>query len=253
MCWLETQAEANSVRWTLIAGAPTATERDGERLLRVLRKIAEHTPLPLRIGANLGVVFVGDMGHPQRCTFIVMGDATNLAARLMARPFPARSSPASASTTPAPGDSRALRWSRSWSRANARQSTPFSSAKSPTTTSPPTATARAHHAMVGRQAELDRLLEVVRLGGIADLVGDAGSGKTRLWQQARMIESARRWFVTRAEPHEIGSPYLPFRRLLRAVAGIDQRDDEQIAGQKVATFVGGPPRAWCRGCPSSPT
>ena len=53
-----------------------------------------------------------------------------------------------------------------------------------------------------------------------------------------MIESARRWFVTRAEPHEIGSPYLPFRRLLRAVAGIDQRDDEQIAGQKVATFVG---------------
>jgi len=30
VCWLETQAEANSVRWTLIAGAPTATERDGE-------------------------------------------------------------------------------------------------------------------------------------------------------------------------------------------------------------------------------
>ena len=80
VCWLETQAEANSVRWTLIAGAPTATERDGERLLRVLRRIAEQTPLPLRIGANLGVVFVGDMGHPRRCTFIVMGDATNLAA-----------------------------------------------------------------------------------------------------------------------------------------------------------------------------
>ena len=38
---------------------------------------------PLRIGANLGVVFVGDMGHRQRCTFIVMGDATNLAARLI--------------------------------------------------------------------------------------------------------------------------------------------------------------------------
>ena len=88
MCWLETQAEANSVRWTLIAGAPTATERDGERLLRVLRRIVERTPLPLRIGANLGVVFVGDMGHPQRCTFIVMGDTTNLAARLMARAQP---------------------------------------------------------------------------------------------------------------------------------------------------------------------
>ena len=88
VCWLETQAEANSVRWTLIAGAPTATERDGERLLRVVRRITERSSLPLRIGANLGVVFVGDMGHRQRCTFIVMGDATNLAARLMARAQP---------------------------------------------------------------------------------------------------------------------------------------------------------------------
>ncbi len=44
VCWMETQAEANSVRWTLIAGAPTATERDGERLLRVLREIADDVP-----------------------------------------------------------------------------------------------------------------------------------------------------------------------------------------------------------------
>src|SRR4029078_643701 len=88
VCWLETQAEANSVRWTLIAGAPTATERDGERLLHVLRRIADETPAPLRIGANFGVVFVGDMGHAERCTYIVMGDATNLAARLMAKASP---------------------------------------------------------------------------------------------------------------------------------------------------------------------
>ena len=76
------------MRWTLIAGAPTATERDGERLLRVLREISDNSPVPLRIGANLGVVFVGDMGHPRRCTYIVMGDATNLAARLMTRAQP---------------------------------------------------------------------------------------------------------------------------------------------------------------------
>ncbi len=88
VCWLETQAEADSVRWTLIAGAPTATERDGERLLRALREITDKSPVPLRIGANLGVVFVGDMGHPRRCTYIVMGDATNLAARLMTRAEP---------------------------------------------------------------------------------------------------------------------------------------------------------------------
>ena len=76
------------MRWTLIAGAPDATERDGERLLRVLRRIADESPVPLRIGANLGVVYVGHMGHPDRCTYIVMGDATNLAARLMTRAEP---------------------------------------------------------------------------------------------------------------------------------------------------------------------
>ena len=173
VCWLETQAEANSVRWTLIAGAPTATERDGERLLRVLRKIAEHTPLPLRIGANLGVVFVGDMGHPQRCTFIVMGDATNLAARLMAqrrsRRDHRRRAPLrhlrrairehSVGAVPGQGQTRA-------------QSAPFSSAKSPTTTSPPRPPLELTTTMVGRQAELDRLLEVVRPEGSSDLVGE---------------------------------------------------------------------------------
>jgi hypothetical protein len=62
VCWLETQGDANAVRWVLTAGAPTATERDGERLLRVLRRIADDSPVPLQMGANLGVVFVGDMG-----------------------------------------------------------------------------------------------------------------------------------------------------------------------------------------------
>ena len=82
VCWLETQTDADAVRWTLISGAPTATEHDGERLLRALRHISDESPHPLRIGANRGVVFVGDMGHRVRRTYTVMGDATNLAARL---------------------------------------------------------------------------------------------------------------------------------------------------------------------------
>ena len=77
------------MRWTLDR---RSADRDRARRRATARaccaQIADDAPVPLRIGANLGVVFVGDMGHPQRCTYIVMGDATNLAARLMARAQP---------------------------------------------------------------------------------------------------------------------------------------------------------------------
>ena len=41
----------------------------------------------------------------------------------------------------------------------------------------------------------------------------------------------------RAEPHEIGSPYLPFRRLIRNAAGIESRADAAVAGASITTFV----------------
>ena len=45
--------------------------------------------LPLRIGVNRGSVFCGDVGAPFRRAYTIMGDAVNLAARLMAH-APAR-------------------------------------------------------------------------------------------------------------------------------------------------------------------
>jgi class 3 adenylate cyclase/tetratricopeptide (TPR) repeat protein len=237
VCWLETQAEANSVRWTLIAGAPTATEHDGERLLRVLRRIADQTPLPLRIGANLGVVFVGDMGHPQRCTFIVMGDATNLAARLMARAAPGEiiAGERLVETCPDRFENTPLEpFLVKGKRAPVRA---FLIGQVDEIDAALDGSADSTLAMVGRDAELKRLRAVINANGIADIVGVAGSGKTRLWHQARILESERRWLVTRAEPHETGSPYLPFRRLIRPLAGIGPRDDGRTAGMLMSAFV----------------
>ena len=215
VCWLETQAEANSVRWTLISGAPTATEHDGERLLRVLCRIAEQTPLPLRIGANLGVVFVGDMGHPARCTYIVMGDTTNLAARLMAKAAPGEIIAGERLVGSCPG------------RFEVTSLEPFAvkGKRAPVNASVVSGVAvtgvgggirpdESTVPMLGRDAELARLRGAIAVGGVIDLVGDAGVGKSRLWHEARAVEPARRWVVTRAEPHEMRSPYLPFRRLV---------------------------------------
>ncbi len=91
--------------------------------------------------------------------------------------------------------------------------------------------------MVGRDDELAELRRVVADGGIVDLVGPVGSGKSRLWHEARDADDARRWLVMRAEPHEVDSPYLPFRRLIRAAAGIGGREDDSSAGAALTTLV----------------
>ena len=199
VCWLETQAEANSVRWTLIAGAPTATERDGERLLRVLRRIADETPVPLRIGANLGVVFVGDMGHAQRCTYIVMGDATNLAARLMAKAAPGEiiAGERLHKTCPDRFDFTPLEPFLVKGKRAPIQAFLVGGVASNEAFGDVNAVDGSASPMVGRDQELAQLLQVISTGGVVELVGEAGVGKSRLWQEARRIETDRQWLVMR--------------------------------------------------------
>jgi class 3 adenylate cyclase/tetratricopeptide (TPR) repeat protein len=239
VCWLETQAEANSVRWTLISGAPTATEHDGERLLRVVRRIADRSPHPLRIGANLGVVFVGDMGHPQRCTYIVMGDTTNLAARLMAKAAPGQiiagerlHSSCAGRFEVTPIEPFMVKGKRAPVNAVVVHGITSTGESGPAR--PVDATSRP---LVGRQRELAELLRALDAGGITELVGEAGVGKTRLWHEARGRRPDRTWHLTRAEPHETASPYLPFRRLLCEFLQIDAHADAEVAGAHLTAQV----------------
>jgi class 3 adenylate cyclase/tetratricopeptide (TPR) repeat protein len=239
VCWLETQAEANSVRWTLISGAPTATERDGERLLRVLRRIADASPWPLRIGANLGVVFVGDMGHPERCTYIVMGDATNLAARLMTRAQPGEIVAGDRLVATCPGrfELTALQpFAVKGKQLPVRAASIGAAIELQAAPGAP-ADEAANPGMIGRERELKLMRDAIDGGQTIQIVGDAGVGKTRLWQEARRLTPERVWHITRAEPHEVGAAYLPFARLIRAVAGIEQRADEHAAGRLLGSFV----------------
>ena len=84
--WMATDIVADGGKIILAAGAPTASEDDEDRMLRTMRTIIEQTSdFDVRIGVNCGPVFVGDLGSPRRRTFTIMGDAVNLAARLMAK------------------------------------------------------------------------------------------------------------------------------------------------------------------------
>ena len=86
---LASDGDVDGGKLILTAGAPIVTGDDEERMLLALRAIVDaDVPVPIRIGVNRGAIFAGDIGPFYRRTYTVMGDAVNLAARLMAKAGP---------------------------------------------------------------------------------------------------------------------------------------------------------------------
>jgi class 3 adenylate cyclase len=91
VAFLASDVDADGGKLILTAGAPKATGDDEEHMLLALRKVVDGKfALPIRIGVHRGSVFAGDIGPPYRRTYTVMGDAVNLAARVMAKAEPGR-------------------------------------------------------------------------------------------------------------------------------------------------------------------
>ena len=87
--FLGTDADKDGGKIILVAGAPSAVGEDEERMLLAVRAIIDaETTIPVRIGVNKGPVFSGEIGPPYRRTYTVMGDAVNLAARVMSKAEP---------------------------------------------------------------------------------------------------------------------------------------------------------------------
>ena len=89
ICLLATDVAGGGGKFILTAGAPDAgADGEGRMLRTVLGILDAEPPLPVRAGVHSGPVFAGAVGSPTRRTYTVMGDAVNLAARLMARAEP---------------------------------------------------------------------------------------------------------------------------------------------------------------------
>src|SRR5262249_53914286 len=87
--WLASDVYVDGGKIILIAGVPSSSGHDEDDMLHTLRGVMDAQPqLEMRIGVNRGPVFVGDLGSSTRRTFTVMGDAVNLAARLMQKSSP---------------------------------------------------------------------------------------------------------------------------------------------------------------------
>jgi class 3 adenylate cyclase/tetratricopeptide (TPR) repeat protein len=229
---LASDAAANGVKLIVAAGAPTSVGDDEAALLGTLRAaLATRTRLRLKAGANRGPVFVGDLGGATRRTLTVMGDAVNLAARLMqaARPgqllasdaLLARSSVSFETQALAPltvkGKRDPVRASFVGSRAGAR------------------AAPADVGALVGRDTELaalDAMLAALRdgRGDAVALIGEPGSGRSRVLRAVVERAADLRVAFEVATRDERGAARGSVTRLLRRVCGIPAGAAPEVAG-----------------------
>jgi class 3 adenylate cyclase/tetratricopeptide (TPR) repeat protein len=233
--FLGTDIDHDGGKIILVAGAPLGREDDEGRMLLTVRSVLEaQTAIPVRIGVNKGAVFAGDIGPPYRRTYTVMGDAVNLAARVM--------SMAIAGQILATGpvlDASSVAF-------NALALQPFmvKGKRDPVhafmvghSTGSKTREDSGDLPLVGRDDEMDafrRALLELRggRGSVLELVANPGMGKTRLLNEFRAEAPDLPELITNCELYESSVSYLPLRRLLRLLLGqAGVLDHTSIAGR----------------------
>src|SRR6267142_1364025 len=112
--------------------------------------------------------------------------------------------------------------------------------KAPRQTAFEHAAERAYGRFVGREQELQKLGELLTRaqkgeGGLVSIVGEAGSGKSRLLYEFRRSLGATDVTTLEARCRSYGSaiPYLPLLDLVRAQCGIDERDPPSAVTTRV--------------------
>ena len=215
-------------KYIALFGAPVAHEDDEERALRCALELVQLPDVPLSIGVNTGFVYCGQVGSAARQEYTVMGDAVNLAARLMqiARPGQIVVSDATRSTV-----AEGFTWGPGMSVKVKGKTVPVDAY-------PLSGLKRQHDLrfqephyalpMVGREAEL-RAVEVRverALAGEGQIIGitaEAGMGKSRLAAEIikLVLERGFTGFGGECLSHGISSSYLVWGNILRGLLAID--------------------------------
>jgi class 3 adenylate cyclase/predicted ATPase len=230
--FLASDVDTDGGKLILTGGAPKVTGNDEERMLLALRRIvASDLPIPIRIGVHRGAVFAGDVGPAFRRTYTVMGDAVNLAARLMGKAEPGqiyatadvleRSGTQFETTQIEPftvkGKAEPV---QAWSVGRARSS------KTRQVTS-------QRLPLTGRNAEMGVIRKAFAsarsgAGRLIEVVGDSGIGKTRLLEALRDAATGLNKQHATCEAYTASTPYAVWSELLREYMNFG-RDDPEAA------------------------
>ena len=241
--WLSSDVYDDGGKLILAGGVPTAGVNDDEHLVRAVRDIIDATQgLELRAGVNRGVVFVGNLGSETRRTYTVMGDAVNLAARLMQRAGPQEMVVSQAVLA------------RCRSRLVLTRLEPFlvkgkeamiDAAIVHEVTDEAVDEIDRPFPLIGRDAELTQLLEHARgaiagSGSAVEIVGSVGTGKTRLAAELRLICEGMGMGVSRwsCQPFSKSKPYGVMEPLLRRTLGMRPDLPRAEVGEALTDLVG---------------
>jgi class 3 adenylate cyclase/tetratricopeptide (TPR) repeat protein len=236
--WLESDVDVDGGKLYLVAGAPTSSGEDEERMLRTLQAILEApTRLTLRAGVNRGPAFAGDVGAVSRRTYAVMGDTVNLAARLTARAEPGNIL-ASADV---------LERSRTRFETSHQPFLMKGKDRPVVAYTVGAATGVREQAverlpLVGRNEELDSLRRAVdsarvRQFQLVELVGEPGIGKSRLVEELKTLAVGFQHLESRCEAYESSHAFFAVRSLLRPLAGLTPEQTSAEAGAQLAPFI----------------
>jgi predicted ATPase/class 3 adenylate cyclase len=234
-------------------GALQAHEDDAVRAVcaaRDLQAPAADSPIGagLRVGLASGITRTGVYGSPTRRTYGVLGDAANLAARLMqhAQPGTILATQDVAAATADQAGWLGLAPLTVKGKRDPLSVYRYIADRSQSIGQP----AQDQLPMIGRQAELEQLLGYLagqpRQGHAIAISGEAGIGKSRLISEVAAAARRRGWLVYASECQSYlqNTPYSLWQPLLRALIGIEDSDpaERQIALLETAIAAVNP--AW---------
>jgi class 3 adenylate cyclase/tetratricopeptide (TPR) repeat protein len=232
--FLATDINEDGGKVILVAGAPVAREDDEGRLLRTMRRIVDAAPpLELHIGVNQGHVFAGEIGTRYRATYTIIGDTVNLAARLAA------AAPANAiyATTSILDNTGILFDSEPIEPFHVKgKEQPVHAYSVGDAIGERAVDTEGELPFVGRDGELSQVTKAIfdtsdGKGTVLTIVGETGSGKSRLVREACLICSAVRAISIRSEPYGASSPYRPLRDVFRSLLQIERASNDEMAAE----------------------
>jgi class 3 adenylate cyclase/tetratricopeptide (TPR) repeat protein len=225
--FLATDINEDGGKVILVSGVPIAQDEDESRLLKVLRSIADSAgELKVHIGVNQGHVFAGEIGTSYRATYTIIGDTVNLAARLAA------AAPASSiyATTRVLDNSGILFESEPIEPFHVKGKEELVQAYSVgREIGEREVETEGELPFAGRHDELNQITRAIwdtldGTGSVLTILGDVGSGKSRLIREACLICSDVHTITIRSESYGSSTPYRPVRDVFRSLLHIERAD-----------------------------
>jgi class 3 adenylate cyclase/tetratricopeptide (TPR) repeat protein len=222
--FLATDVDRDGGKLILVAGAPTASPDDEARMLAALRELqAAELRIPIRVGVNTGPVFAGDIGPSYRRTYTVMGDAVNLAARVMGKAEPGQILAAQNVLDACSVTFETVELDPFMVKGKTLPV--YASVIGRPLGAKSTADER-ELPMVGRDFETGILQRAVRAalegeGSIVEIVGPPGIGKTRMLAAMREVGGEMRLLSASCDLYGASTPYAALRPLLLQALELD--------------------------------